>query len=98
MSKWTDIRDSVLEALKLEDMGKGLKDRFTLWMTNEGVEFAQAFVDEIKKECKEDAPEEKGWCRIRDTFIVPAALDIGMYMLKMIIAKAANEERELGPV
>ena len=93
MSKWTDIRDSVLEALKLEDVGKGLKDRFTVWFGDEGVEFAQAFVDEIKKECKEDAPEEKGWCRIRDMFLVPAALDIGMFMLKLIIEKAADEEK-----
>lgn len=28
MSKWVEIRDSVLEALKLEEVGKGLKDKF----------------------------------------------------------------------
>lgn len=91
-SKWVEIRDSVLEALKLEDTGKGLKNRFVGWFANEGVEFAQAFVDEIKDECKRDAPEEKGWCKIRDTFVVPLALDGGMFLLKMIIEKAAAEE------
>lgn len=92
MSKWTDIRDSVLEELRLEETGKGLKNRFVGWFANEGVEFAQAFVDEIKDECKRDAPEEKGWCKIRDTFVVPLALDAGMFLLKMIIEKAAAEE------
>lgn len=92
MSKWVEIRDSVLEALKLEEVGKGLKDKFVGWMSTEGVEFAQALVDEIKAECKTDAPNESGWCRIRDTFVVPVTLDIGMALLKLIIEKAAAEE------
>lgn len=94
MSKWVDIRDSVLEALKLEEVGKGLKDKFVGWVSTEGVEFAQALVDEIKAECKADAPNESGWCRIRDTFVVPVALDIGMVLLKLIIEKAAAEEND----
>jgi hypothetical protein len=92
MSDWVKIRDSVLEALKLEEVGKGLKDKFVGWVSTEGVEFAQALVDEIKDECKADAPNESGWCRIRDTFVVPVALDIGMVLLKLIIEKAAAEE------
>jgi hypothetical protein len=92
MSDWVKIRDSVLEALKLEEVGKGLKDKFVGWVSTEGVEFAQALVDEIKDECKTDAPEEKGWCKIRDMFVVPLFLDGGMFLLKMIIKKAAAEE------
>ena len=92
MSKWVEIRDSVLEALKLEEVGKGLKDKFVGQVSMEGVEFAQALVDEIKDECKADAPNESGWCRIRDTFVVPVALDIGMVLLKLILEKAAAEE------
>lgn len=89
---WVEIRNSVLEALKLEEVGKGVKNRFVGWVGNEGVDFAQAFVDEIKDECKKDAPEEKGWCRIRDMFVVPLFLDGAMFLLKMIIEKAAAEE------
>ena len=91
-SSSVEIRDSVLEALKLEEVGKGLKDKFVGWVGTEGVEFAQALVDEIKDECKMDAPNESGWCRIRDTFVVPVALDIGMVLLKLILEKAAAEE------
>ncbi len=92
MSKWTDIRDSVLEALALEEVGQGLKKKFVGWIGSEGVEFAQALADEIKDECKKDAPTETGWCKIRDTFVVPVALDIGMVLLKLILEKAAKEE------
>lgn len=91
-SKWVPIRDSVLEALKLEDVGNGIKNRFVGWVGREGVDFAQAFVDEIKDECKRDAPEEKGWCKIRDAFVVPLFLDGAMFLLKMIIEKAAAED------
>lgn len=92
MSKWVEIRDSVLASLKLEEVGKGLKDKFVGWVGAEGMDFAQALADEIKSECKKDAPQEKGWCRIRDSFVVPIALDISMAILKLIIEKAAAEE------
>ena len=91
-SKWVPIRDSIIEALKLEEVGKGLKNSFVGWVGEEGIEFAQAFADEIKEECKRDAAQEKGWCKIRDTFIIPIAIDGGMLLLKMIITKAAAEE------
>lgn len=91
-SKWVPIRDSILEALKLEEVGKDLKNRFVGWIGEEGADFAQAFVDKIKDECKKDAAQENGWCKIRDTFVVPLALDAGMFLLKMIVEKAAAEE------
>lgn len=92
MSEWVKIRDSIVEALKLEDVGKSLKKDFVGWLGQEGVEFAQKFVDKIIDECKTDAPNESGWCKVRDTFVVPVALTIGMYVLQLVLAKAAAEE------
>lgn len=37
MSKWTEIRDTVVEALQVEAVGKNLKDEFIKWLTNEGI-------------------------------------------------------------
>jgi hypothetical protein len=92
MSEWVKIRDSVLEALQLEDVGKELKGKFVGWLGDQGLDFAQAFVDKILDECKKDAPAESGWCKIRDMFVVPAALNIAMALLKIILEKAAKEE------
>lgn len=92
MSEWVKIRDSIEETLKLEDVGKSLKKDFVGWLGQEGVEFAQKFVDKIIDECKRDAPKETGWCKARDTFVVPGSLTIGMYVLKLVLAKAAAEE------
>lgn len=91
MSKWTEVRDSLVEAMKLEDIGKNLKNDFVAWLSGEGLDFAQEVVDKIVEECKKDAPAETGWCRIRDTFVVPVALNVVMYILKTVLVKAAAE-------
>lgn len=92
-SKWVGVRDSLVEALKIEEVGKDLKNSFVTWLESEGVEFAQKFVDKIIKECKADAPQETGWCRIRDAFVVPVALNLAMYVLQLVLAKAAAEAK-----
>lgn len=93
MSKWTEVRDSLVEAMKLEDIGKNLKNDFVNWLSGEGLDFAQEVVDKIVEECKKDAPAETGWCRIRDTFVVPVALNVVMYILKTVLVKAAQENK-----
>ena len=91
MSKWVEVRDGVVEALQIEEVGKDLKNNFITWLESEGVEFAQKFADRIIEECKADAPKETGWCRIRDAFVVPVALNLAMYILQLVLAKAAAE-------
>ena len=93
MSKWVEVRDSLVEALKIEEVSKDLKNSFVTWLESEGVEFAQKFVDKIIEECKVDAPKETGWCRIRDAFVVPVALNLAMYILQFVLAKAAAEAK-----
>ena len=94
MSDWTKIRDSIEDAIKLDAVGKTMKNDFVCWLGNEGIEFAQKFVDRIIDECKTDAPTETGWCKIRDAFVVPVVLNIAMYVLKMVLAKANAENNQ----
>ena len=91
MSKWTDIRDTVVEALQVDAVGKNLKDNFITWLTQEGIALVEAVANRIIEECKTDAPNETGWCKIRDAFVVPATINIGMYVLKVVLEKAAAE-------
>ena len=91
MSKWTDIRDTVVEALQVDAVGKNLKDNFITWLTQEGIALLEAVANRIIEECKTDAPNETGWCKIRDAFVVPATINIGMYVLKVVLEKAAAE-------
>ena len=91
MSEWTEIRDTVVDALKVEEVGKNLKGNFIDWLTKEGISLLEAAADRVIEECKTDAPKETGWCKIRDAFVVPAAINIGLYVLKVVLEKAAAE-------
>ena len=91
MSKWTDVRDAVVDALKVDEVGKNLKGNFIDWLTKEGIALLEAAADRVIEECKTDAPKETGWCKIRDAFVVPAAINIGLYVLKVVLEKAAAE-------
>lgn len=88
MSKWTDIRDAAIGALKADSVGKDIKQEFIEWLEQEGLAFLQAVADRVIAECKADAATEDGWCKIRDAFVIPAAINIGMYILNMVITKA----------
>jgi hypothetical protein len=94
MSDWVKIRDSIEDALKIEEVGKDLKTRLVGWLNNEGIGFIQPLADAVIEECKRDAPNESGWCKIRDAFIVPVAVNVGMALLKLVIEKAAAEEND----
>lgn len=88
MSKWTEIRDTAVEALNAEGVGKDIKDKFIDWLVREGMAFLQAVADKVVAQCKADAGSESGWCKIRDAFVIPAAISIGMYVLEMAVEKA----------
>lgn len=88
MSKWTEIRDTAVEALNAEGVGEDIKDKFIDWLVKEGMAFLQAVADKVVAQCKADAGSESGWCRIRDAFVIPAAISIGMYVLEMVVEKA----------
>lgn len=90
MSKWTEIRDTAVEALNAEGVGKDIKDKFIDWLVKEGMAFLQAVADKVVAQCKADAASESGWCRIRDAFVIPAAISIGMYVLEMVVEKAGQ--------
>jgi hypothetical protein len=91
-SKWVQVRDSIVDAMQAEEVGKELKDRFVGWAETEGIDFIQAFADGVIDECRKDAEKESGWCRIRDSVVLPVALTGGVFVLKLVLTKAATAE------
>ena len=91
-SKWVQVRDSLMEAIKAEEVGKELKNRLVGWAETEGVEFIETFADGVIDECKKDAETETGWCKIRDAFVLPIAIDDGVFILKMVLGKTSAAE------
>lgn len=93
MSKWVEIRDMAVDALGLDEVGKTMKGNLNSWLMSEGMDVISVAADKVVDQCRKDAPEEKGWCRVRDSFVLPLAIQGGLTVLKVVIEKAAAEAK-----
>ena len=91
--KWVDVRDTAVEALGLDDVGKTLKGNLNNWLVDEGLNIVSDAADKVVEQCKKDAPQENGWCKVRDAFVLPLAIQGGLTVLKIVIQKAAAEHK-----
>lgn len=89
---WVEVRDSVLEALSLDEVGKTLKGNLNNWLVSEGMDVISVAADKVIDQCRKDAPAETGWCKVRDAFVLPLAIQGGLAVLKVVIEKAAAEK------
>jgi hypothetical protein len=91
-SKWVEIRDTAVDALGLDEVGKTLKGNLNNWLVDEGLDIISKTADKVVEQCKKDAPKETGWCKVRDSFVLPLAIQGGVAVLKVVIQKAAAEK------
>ena len=86
MSKWTDFRDSMVDAMQLDSVVDGLKDQLVSSLTSDGFpvieELASTFVEKIQ----EQAATEAGWNKVRDSIVLPLVIRVGLYMIKAVLA------------
>lgn len=92
MSKWVDIRDTAVDALGLDEVGKTMKGNLNHWLMSEGMDVISVAADKVIDQCKKDAPNEQGWCKVRDAFVLPLAIQGGLTVLKVVLEKAAAEQ------
>lgn len=86
MSKWTDFRDSMVDAMQLDSVVDGLKDQLVSSLTSDGFpvieELATTFIGKIQ----EQAATEAGWNKVRDSIVLPLVIRVGLYMIKAVLA------------
>lgn len=94
MSKWTDFRDNMVDAMNLDSVVNDLKDQLVFSLTSDGFpvieELASTFVGKIQ----EQAADESGWNKIRDSVVLPLIIKLGLYMMKAVLAGSAKETTE----
>lgn len=94
MSKWTDFRDSMVDAMNLDGVVADLKDQLVSSLTSDGFpvieELANTFVGKIQ----EQAVAEAGWCKVRDSVVLPLIIKVGLYMVKAVLAGSTAELSE----
>ena len=87
MSKWTEIRDGALDAMKQGalDVAEETKQQFMENFVEAGVPVIEEYAAQFTAKVKEQATNETGWTKIRDAIVIPFAVQIGLYVGKQIL-------------
>lgn len=92
MSRWTDIRDSIVSVLKVDEVTEELKQKVTLVIIDEVFPAIEDAVTHFVGKIREQAPAESGWCRIRDGIVLPLILEGLVFVAKTVLAKSIKTE------
>ena len=91
MSKWTDVRDNVIDTLHVEDVTEDVKQHVTATLLSEVVPVLENAVDGFCSATKEQAKMESGWCKIRDGVVLPLLMQGGVYVVKLVLSKTVAQ-------
>lgn len=91
MSKWTDVRDNVVDALHVDDVTEDVKQHVTSTLLSEVVPVLENAVDGFCSATKEQAKTETGWCKIRDGVVLPLLMQGGVYVVKLVLSKTVAQ-------
>lgn len=88
MSKWTEFRDNMVDAMNLDSVVNDLKNQLVSSLTSDGFpvieELASTFVEKIQ----EQAAAETGWNKVRDSIFLPLIIKLGLYMMKVVMERS----------
>ena len=92
-SKWVEIRDAALEALKqgAVEVGEETKQKFFTNFIESGVPVVEAYAEQFKMTVSAQAAKESGWCKIRDAVLIPFAVDLSLLVGKKILSMVAGQ-------
>ena len=76
-----DVKDYVTDTAKAAFLG-WVKDK----VLPSAREMAEAYIDAIKASGK----EETGWCKARDTLVIPALVSAGLWVAEQAVGKVAH--------
>ena len=91
MSKWTDVRDNIVDALHVDDVTEAVKQHVTSTILSEVVPVAENAVDSFCTTTKEQSKTEAGWCKIRDGIVLPLVMQGSIYIIKLVLSKTAAQ-------
>lgn len=90
MSKWTEVRDNIVEALHVDDVTEQVKQNVTNAILTEVVPMVENAIDGFVGTLKEQAKNENGWCKLRDGVVLPIVMQGLVYAVKTVLAKTTG--------
>lgn len=93
MSKWTEVRDNVVDALHVDDVTEQVKQNVTGAILTEVIPMIENAVDSFTSTLKEQAKNETGWCKVRDGVALPLIMQGLVYAVKTVLNKTVTETK-----
>ena len=90
MSKWTEIRANIVDALRVDDVTEQVKQNVTAAILKEVLPMIENAVDGFTATTKEQAKTEAGWCKIRDGIVLPLVMEGLVYVVKTVLEKTVG--------
>lgn len=91
MSKLTEVRDNIIEALHVDDVTEQVKQNVTNAILTEVLPIIEGSVDSFVATTKEQAKNETGWCKVRDGVALPIIMQGLVYAVKTVLTKTVAE-------
>lgn len=91
MSKWTDVRDNVVDVLHVEDVTEDIKQHVTSTLMSEVMPVIENAVDNFCSATREQAKTETGWVKVRDGIVLPLVMEGTVYVVKTVLNKTVTE-------
>ncbi len=87
MSKWTDVRDSVIDALNVDVVTEDMKSELTQNILTNALPAVEAVADKFTAQIQEQSKSETGWNMIRDRIILPLVINGILWAVKFALSK-----------
>lgn len=91
MSKWTETRDAIVDALNVQDVTEQVKQQVTAAILAEVLPTIGNAVDSFTATTREQAKTETGWCKIRDGIVLPLVLQGAVYVVETVLEKTVAQ-------
>ena len=91
MSDWVKFRDSVVDALRVDDVTEQVKQNVTAAILKEVLPMIENAVDGFTATTKEQAKDETGWCKIRDGIVLPLVMQGAVFVVKTVLEKTVQQ-------
>lgn len=94
MSKWTEVRDSLVSALDANEVAEAAKNQVIASLTGEGMEAIEAVAEKFVEQVQTQAVSESGWSAIRDKFVLPLLINGTIWGIKFVMSKSTSNEQK----
>lgn len=93
MSKWTDIRDSVVDALNV-DVTEDMKNDLTRNILTNALPAVEAVADKFTAQIQEQSKSETGWNMLRDKIVLPLVINGAIWAVKFALSKTMPAQNQ----